>query len=142
MNKSVIIPIALVLFWAGFVCSISFMEAWLKFRAQGVTLPIGLSIGSKVFTALNRVEWVFFILFTVSVLWQFKFQSVIILTITLLLPGILLIQAFLFLPQLIERATNIINGKAVGKSIVHLCYIFAEVLKVSGLIYLGISYEK
>ena len=30
--------------WIGFVSAISFMEAWLKFRASGVTLPIGLGI--------------------------------------------------------------------------------------------------
>lgn len=53
-------PIALVcvFVWVGFVCAISFMEAWLKFRAEGVTLPIGLGIGRLVFQALNRVEWV------------------------------------------------------------------------------------
>jgi len=43
----------------GFVLSISFMEAWLKFQAEGVTQAIGLSIGRLVFGALNKVEWFF-----------------------------------------------------------------------------------
>ena len=53
------ISIASTFLWIGFVCAISFMEAWLKFRAPGVTIPIGLGIGRLVFTALNLVEWVF-----------------------------------------------------------------------------------
>ena len=40
--------------WIGFICAISFMETRLKFRAPGVTLPIGLSIGKLVFRALNK----------------------------------------------------------------------------------------
>ncbi len=38
------------------VLAISFLEAPLKFRAPGVTLPIGLGIGRVVFRALNGVE--------------------------------------------------------------------------------------
>ena len=48
--------IGIAFIWAGFVCAISFMEAWLKFRAPGVTLPVGLSIGRLIFSALNKVE--------------------------------------------------------------------------------------
>ena len=36
---------AVIYLWIGFVCAISFMEAWLKFRAPGVNLQIGLGIG-------------------------------------------------------------------------------------------------
>jgi len=52
--------------WLGFVLSISFMEAWLKFQAEGVTQVIGLSIGKLVFGALNKVEIFFLILLLVS----------------------------------------------------------------------------
>jgi len=53
-------PISLIatFLWIGFVGAISFMEAWLKFRAEGITMPLGLSIGRLVFDALNKVEWV------------------------------------------------------------------------------------
>ncbi len=50
------------LLWIGFVSAISFMEAWLKFRAPGITLPLGLGIGSLVFKALNLMEWLFALL--------------------------------------------------------------------------------
>ncbi len=61
MNIEVKMPVAVVAvyLWIGFITAISFMEAWLKFRAPGVTLPIGLGIGQLVFNALNKVEWVF-----------------------------------------------------------------------------------
>jgi uncharacterized membrane protein (DUF485 family) len=54
-------PIALIctFLWIGFVCAISFMEAWLKFRAPGITVPLGLGIGRLIFNALNKVELVF-----------------------------------------------------------------------------------
>lgn len=46
----------LIYIWIGFVGAISFMEAWLKFQAEGVTLSIGVAIGNLVFNALNKVE--------------------------------------------------------------------------------------
>jgi hypothetical protein len=42
--------------WLGMVLAISFLEAPLKFRAPGVTIPLGLGIGRLVFRALNAVE--------------------------------------------------------------------------------------
>jgi hypothetical protein len=79
MKKAPIPVSGIFFFWAGFVCSISFMEAWLKFRAPGVTLPVGLSIGKLVFTALNRMEWVFvFILMVLLVPHIKKFSATII----------------------------------------------------------------
>ena len=72
MSYKLVHPIALLraFSWIGFVCAISFMEAWLKFRAAGVTLPIGLGIGRLVFQALNKVEWVLVIAILVDLLWN------------------------------------------------------------------------
>ena len=56
MTFSKKILIVTPILWLGFVLSISFMEAWLKFQAEGVTQIIGLSIGRLVFNALNKVE--------------------------------------------------------------------------------------
>ena len=51
MTTTLKYPLALagVFLWIGFVSAISFMEAWLKFRAPGVTLTLGLGIGRLVF---------------------------------------------------------------------------------------------
>src|SRR5690606_36566238 len=50
------VAIAAVFTWLGMVVAISFIEAPLKFRAPGVTVPVGLGIGRIVFRALNRAE--------------------------------------------------------------------------------------
>ena len=52
-----VLAIAAISFvWFGMVLAISFLEAPLKFRAPGITLPLGLGIGRIVFRALNTVE--------------------------------------------------------------------------------------
>src|SRR5690606_25200135 len=83
-------PIALIcaFTWLGFVCAISFMEAWLKFQAHGVTLPIGLGIGRLVFHALNKVEWVLAIAILVDVLWKRRIDRHVLF---ILVPVILLV---------------------------------------------------
>lgn len=47
---------AVTFLWLGMVLAISFLEAPLKFRAPGVTIPVGLGIGRIVFRALNLTE--------------------------------------------------------------------------------------
>ena len=56
------------MFWLGMVVAISFLEAPLKFRAPGVTLPVGLGIGRLVFKALNVVEVVLLLVLSVACL--------------------------------------------------------------------------
>ena len=41
-NNWLALSVALIFVWLGMVLAISFLEAPLKFRAPGVTLPIGL----------------------------------------------------------------------------------------------------
>ena len=59
MDASQRLAMATVFVWLGMVVAISFVEAPLKFRAPGVTLPIGLGIGKLVFRALSVCELVF-----------------------------------------------------------------------------------
>ena len=66
-----------VFVWMGFVCSISFMEAWLKFRAPNVSLSAGLSIGKLVFAALNKVEWVFGVVVVSAILLSSQKQKLL-----------------------------------------------------------------
>src|ERR1700751_4804208 len=56
MQTAVPVAIAAVFVWLGMVLAISFVETPLKFRAPGVTLPIGLGIGRLVFRVLNACE--------------------------------------------------------------------------------------
>lgn len=137
-------PIALVctFTWIGFVCSISFLEAWLKFRAPGVTLPIGLGIGRLVFAALNKVEWVFCLSIFISAfskpaITAFK-PKITIGTVLFFL----IVQTVWLLPALDARAQMHINGETVPPSNLHIYYVIAEALKVSALFIFGLSLFK
>lgn len=137
-------PVALicVFTWIGFVCSISFLEAWLKFRAPGVTLPIGLGIGRLVFAALNKVEWIFALIIIVSIYTKpaitiYKQKAFFILALFFLL-----IQTLWLLPALDARAQLYIDGKNVAPSNLHIYYVIAEFLKVTTLFLFGIKLFK
>ena len=144
MKKRLIASFILV-FWAGFVSAISFLEAWLKFKAPGITLPLGLGIGKLVFTAMNRIEWVLLGVFIFWVIFSFRRLQIIrktsaILFFTLLV--ILSLQTFWFLPELNLRADLIIAGQAPGDSFAHLFYGLAEVIKVVALIVLAFAMQR
>lgn len=137
-------PILLIsiFLWLGFVLAISFMEAWLKFRAPGVTLPVGLSIGRLIFSVLNKIEWVFIIvIITHFFLFRSSFQNYqIVIILTLLV--VLILQTFWLLPKLDARAELHIEGAIVKSSFFHLYYVIGEVLKVIGLSLLIIKHFK
>ncbi len=137
-------PLALIctFLWVGFVCAISFMEAWLKFRAPGINLPLGLGIGRIVFSALNKVEWVFALVIIINILWNspdiLKWQN-----LSFVVPLILLlIQTFWLLPALDARAELHIQGLLVPPSNLHFYYVGMEVVKVAGLTIFGLTLFK
>lgn len=128
-----------VFMWIGFVCAISFMEAWIKFKAPGVTLQIGLGIGKLVFAALNKVEWVLgiialFATFSNCYNLKSKFSKTVFLQVAII---ILSIQTFYLLPILDQRAMQIIQGHSVTTSNNHLFFIILEMLKVCSLFIFG-----
>lgn len=124
-------------FWAGFVCSISFLEAWLKFRAPGVTLETGLSIGKLIFTALNRMEWVFVLILVIMNLPRVKQLPARFNILAGCVLFFLVVQTFFLLPALNQRAEMIIAGLEPDSSPVHILFGMAEILKVLTLVYLG-----
>lgn len=140
MSKRNSTTIALTFIWIGLVCAISFMEAWLKFQAPGITLELGLGIGKLVFNALNKIEWALAIIIMLSSI--LSGQSLIkgkhiLLIITVV---ILAMQSFWLLPTLFERANMHIEAKSVSSSsIAHYTYIIVEVIKVVSLSVFGVS---
>lgn len=124
--------------WIGFVCAISFMEAWLKFRAPNVTLSTGLSIGMLIFAALNKAEW---ILGGISIAAAFldDHRPKLVKSPFLIIPILILtLQTFWLLPSLNERAEIIIQGLEAPSSFAHFYYIFLEFIKIFSLLALGI----
>ncbi len=144
MKKSVEYPLAIVItfLWIGFVCAISFMEAWLKFRAPGITLPLGLGIGRLVFDALNKVEWVFIL----AIVFQFLIAKAKFLSLKMIpfyLAAILvIIQSIWLLPALDTRAEMHIQGLAVLPSNLHFYYVGFEAIKTISLTIFGIRLFK
>ncbi|WP_341227417.1 hypothetical protein [uncultured Arcticibacterium sp.] len=139
--KNPIIVISVFL-WIGFVCSISFLEAWLKFQAPGITLSLGLGIGRLVFNALNKVEWVFAIAILISTF----INSRALLSfnkISFYIPLIaLIIQTIWLLPALDARAEMHILNQVVPPSNLHFYYVGVEALKIISLALFGISQFK
>lgn len=137
-------PLAImcVFTWVGFVCAISFLEAWLKFRAPGVTLAIGLGIGRLVFNALNKVEWVFALVIAITALlsntpvisWQNGLFAIVLST--------LIVQTTWLLPGLDARAELHIAGMPVAPSNLHFYFIAAELIKTISLLVFGVNLFK
>ncbi|MEW7279833.1 hypothetical protein ABW636_14665 [Aquimarina sp. 2201CG1-2-11] len=130
----IVIPIL----WLGFVLSISFMEAWLKFQAEGVTQAIGLSIGKLVFGVLNKVELFFLItlllcVFINSPIKKHKASKYLLFFLVL----ILVMQTFYLIPILDLRIEQILNKTTPQSSSMHLYYVLIEVLKTTILIMLS-----
>ncbi|MER7452071.1 hypothetical protein ABTW96_17490 [Nocardia beijingensis] len=122
----------LPMLWLGMVLAISFLEAPLKFRAPGVTLPLGLGIGRLVFRALNIVEAVL--------------AAVLALAALIVGPGtavwvwlgiaavVLAVQIAVVRPPLSRRSDRVLAGEDLPRSHAHYWYIGLEVVKVVVLI--------
>src|SRR5664279_2776675 len=88
------------------VLAISFLETPLKFRAPGITVPLGLGIGRLVFRALNTVEVVLaaaLITALLTVTPGAAGWTLLVVTVALLAT-----QAVLLRPRLDRRAQKII----------------------------------
>lgn len=142
METKMSFSIASTFIWIGFVGAISFMEAWLKFRAPGVDISTGLSIGRLVFGALNKVEWVLAIIIVINFIYT-QSHLICIENLLLLIPIVLLtLQTLWLLPALDARAELYIQGTKPPASGLHYYYVGAEILKVVSLIILGIKLLK
>jgi len=95
--------------WLGLVLGISFLEAPLKFRAPGVTLPLGLGIGRLVFAALNRVEVLLAVAVWVALLAGPRSRASMAVAGAVVL--VLLVQLAAVRPALIRRSDRVLAGE-------------------------------
>ncbi|MEU6463004.1 hypothetical protein [Streptomyces sp. NPDC046976] len=128
---------AITFVWLGMVLAISFLEAPLKFRAPGVTVPVGLGIGRLVFRALNTVEAAFAVMVIVAVAVGAAPASIIGLTAAAAV--LLLAQLAAVRPYLNRRSDRVLAGEELPRSRSHLWYVTLELLKVAALLALGIG---
>ncbi|PPJ19428.1 hypothetical protein C5E45_34460 [Nocardia nova] len=118
--------------WLGMVLAISFLEAPLKFRAPGVTVPIGLGIGRLVFRALNSVE----IVFAATIVVALAIDPPGTVTVTALMVALaaLLVQLTLVRPRLTRRSDAVLAGHDSPRSRGHYEYVVLEILKIAALL--------
>ncbi|MFC9979094.1 hypothetical protein [Gordonia sp. NPDC127522] len=136
MSTSGALVTALTLLWLGMVFAISFIEAPLKFRAPGVTLPIGLGIGRLVFRALNAAEIVWAVGILVAIVlgsWPGLAEPVAAGVAI----GALVIQVAFVRPALTKRSDAVLAGHEEPRSHAHVAYVGFEVVKVIALVWLG-----
>lgn len=130
--------VPMLFIWVGFVSAISFMEAWLKFTAPGVTLTTGLAIGQVIFGALNKVELcIAFLIAGLIVLdesWRLSTGWLFIFALS-----ILLVQTFYMLPVLSSRVDVFLLGEVPAASHMHVVYVLLEVIKVTILTIYGLT---
>ena len=108
------------------------IEAPLKFRAPGITLPLGLGIGRLVFRALNSAEIVLAAATAITFAPAPRPMAATVLLIALALT--LVVQVTVLRPRLEARAALIIAGETPPESRTHLVYIALEGVKVLMLI--------
>ncbi|MFT5749211.1 MAG: hypothetical protein ACI93S_000464 [Ancylomarina sp.] len=140
MKKLVNYGFVVSFIWIGFILSISFMEAWVKFRAESLDLPTALDVGRHVFSALNGVERVFSVFLMVVVF--YRYTDKIIVATGVLIFTFIVAQSGYLLPELNENAQLIIQGMQPEKNSIHMMYGVMEVLKLVALFVLGLRQVK
>jgi hypothetical protein len=104
------------------------IEAPLKFRAPGITLPLGLGIGRLVFRALNASEIV--LATAIAITFAFASRPLAATVLLIALTMTLAVQVVVLRPRLEARAQLIIDGGTPPRSRTHLAYIALECAKL------------
>jgi hypothetical protein len=139
MSTQWAVAVAATFVWLGMVLAISFVEAPLKFRAPGVTLPIGLGIGRLVFRALNSCEAVLGLVVALALFSDTPPMSVVIAFICA--AAALVIQVLGVRPALTRRSDSVLSGVSAPdapRSHAHYVYVGLELVKVASLLVTGI----
>src|SRR4051812_23084848 len=116
------------------VVAVSFIETPLKFRAPGVTLPIGL--GRLVFRALNGCELLLAGVVAVAFVLEAPAAGAAVAAAVAVLA--LLAQMLLVRPRLTSRSDAVLAGGEGPRSHGHWFYVGLELVKVTALLIAGI----
>lgn len=137
MTPATAVAVAVTYVWLGMVLAISFLEAPLKFRAPGITVPLGLGIGRLVFRALNSCEALFAVTLVLTVI--IGDLPVSVVAAGALVVATLVAQLALVRPRLTRRTDAVLAGSEAPRSRVHLAYLGLELIKVVALLVCGIT---
>ncbi|HKY57161.1 MAG TPA: hypothetical protein VJL80_03870 [Aeromicrobium sp.] len=137
MTGPAAVAVAVTFTWVGLVVGISFIEAPLKFRAPGVTTPIGLGIGRLVFRALNSVETVLAVVLGATLfvgLGDTTAAGALVVAIVALVVQLLAVR-----PPLTRRSDLILAGGDAPRSGAHHAYVALESVKLVALLVGGVA---
>ena len=126
---------AATLIWLGMVLAISFVEAPLKFRADGLELRVGLAIGRIVFRALNIAEVIWAVVTAICLTIAGPSGPVLVLAAATAV--LLAVQLLVVRPRLNRRSARVLAGQDAPRSRAHHAYIGLEALKLAALVALG-----
>jgi len=126
---------AATLIWLGMVLAISFLEAPLKFRADGLELRVGLAIGRIVFRALNIAEVIWAVVIAICL--TIAGPSGPVLVLAAVTAVLLAVQLLVVRPRLNRRSARVLAGQEAPRSRAHHAYIGLEALKLAALVALG-----
>jgi hypothetical protein len=135
MNPAPAVAVAATFVWLGMVLAISFLEAPLKFRAPGVTLPIGLGIGRLVFRALNTAELILAAAVVAALAAGSSGRVIAPLAVAV---AVLAAQLLLVRPRLTRRSDVLLAGQQARRSHAHYAYVALEAIKALALLAGGI----
>lgn len=136
MSTAASVTVAVVFVWLGMVLAISFVETPLKFRAPGVTIPIGLGIGRLVFRALNSLEGGFAVVVVAA--WLVDPPAGRVGAPLAIVIAVLVVQVGVVRPRLGRRTTAVLAGADAPRSRVHYWYVGLEAVKVVALVVGGV----
>jgi hypothetical protein len=116
--------------WAGLVLGISFVAQPAKFNAAGLTRPVALSVGRRIFRAMHWTE-IFIALgsFSAGLHGEGKYLYLIITS-----SAILTIQVTLLMPRLSKQVDMVLTGVPLNKGYDHTIYAALELGKFGALI--------
>lgn len=136
MDTTSAVAVAATFTWLGMVLAISFLEAPIKFRAPGVTLPIGLGIGRLVFRALNTAEVCLAVVIAAAIVLDPRDDAAFVALGVAALA--LVLQLVAVRPVLTRRSDAVLAGAEGPRSHAHLWYVGAELVKVVALVAGGV----
>ena len=125
------VTIVLPTLWIGLLLGISFIATPVKFKAQSLTLPVALDVGRVTFGLFSRVEQ-FLVVFLAAIYGALD-RAVWPVILTVLLVGLVVLQAVWLLPSLNRRIGLVIAGEKAPPSYTHVAYGAAEALKLMTL---------
>src|SRR5699024_10868261 len=107
--------------WIGLIIGISFIEAPLKFTAPGITIPLGLGIGRRVFLAMNIVEVVLAIVLLIALISLWRSNKAVAITnfnamrlYTFIAGAMLVLKTAIIRPLLAVETDAVLAGTSEG----------------------------